>query len=157
MLAMETVRDLTETDIISILHKVATAHLKRATSMSSPDADAMQVDSSPVQTQDMPSLEEFLGRCVSYDTSASGLRLALRKNLGEVEAAVAVLHVLESWMRKWGEAEDKLGVFAVSSPASKDGSARLLPELSKVKLSVDNTRVYLMNPFNRWYHSSKQS
>jgi hypothetical protein len=79
----------------------------------------MQVDPSPAQTQDTPSLEEYLGRCVSYDTSASGLRLALRKNLGDVEETVAVLQVLESWMRKWGETEDKLGVFAASSPASK--------------------------------------
>ena len=154
---METVRDLTETDIISVLHKVVTAHLKRTTFTSSPDVDAMQVDSSPARTQDTPSLEEYLGKCVSYDASASGLRLALRKNLGGVEETVAVLQVLESWMRKWGEAEDKLGIFAVPPPASKDGPAQPLPELSKVKASVDNIEAHLMNPFNRWYRSSKRS
>jgi hypothetical protein len=145
---METVRDLTETDIVSLLHKVTAAYLKRATSTSSLDADAMQVDSS-AQTQDTPSLEEYLGKCVSYDTSASGLRLALRKNLGDVEETVAVLQMLESWMRKWGEAEDKHGVFVVSSPASKDGPARSLPELSKVKPSVGDTEAHLMSPVNR--------
>ena len=146
---MEAVRDLTETDIISVLHKVTTAHLKRATFTPSSDADAMQVDSSSAQTQDTPSLEEYLGKCVSYDTSASGLRLALRKNLGEVEEAVAVLRVLESWMRKWGEAEDKLGVFAASSPSSKDRPAQPLPELSKVKPSFSNVEARLTSPFNR--------
>ncbi|KAF9644503.1 hypothetical protein BDM02DRAFT_3190540 [Thelephora ganbajun] len=132
LLAMETVRDLTESDIISVLHKVTIAHLKRTKSTSSPDVDAMQIDPSPVQTQDTPSLEEFLGKCVSYDTSASSLRLALRKHLGEVEETVAALQVLESWMRKWGETEDKLGVFAAFSPASEGGSMWPLPELSKV-------------------------
>ena len=131
---METVCDLTETDIISVLHKVAVAHLKHTKSTSSPDVDAMQVDPSPAQTQDTPSLEEYLSRCVSYDTSASSLRLALRKNLGEVEEIVAVLRVLESWMEKWGEAEDKIGVFAASS-TSKDGPTEQLPELFKVTTS----------------------
>lgn len=144
---METVRDLTETDIISVLHKVTIAHLRRTPPGSSPDVDAMQVDSSPTQIQDTPSLEEYLGRCVSYDTSASGLRLALRKNLGEVEETVAVLQVLESWMRKWNEAEDKLGVFTVSSSASKDNSMQPLPELSKVRAPVGDTEAHLIGPF----------
>jgi len=148
-MATETVRDLTETDIISVLHKVTTAHLKRTSSTSSPDADAMQVDSSPARTQDAPSLEEYLGKCISYDMSASGLRQALRKSLGEVEETVAVLQVLESWMRKWGEVEDKLGVFAVSSPIPKDGPAQPLPELSKVKAFVGDIETHLMSPFNR--------
>ena len=131
---METVCDLTETDIISVLHKVTVAHLKCTKSTPSSDTDAMQVDPSPAQTQDTPSLEEYLGRCVSYDTSASGLRLALRRNLGEVEETVAVLQVLESWMEKWGKAEDEIGVFAASS-TSKDGPTQQLPELSKVTAS----------------------
>jgi len=38
--------------------------------------------------------------------------------------------VLELWVKKWGEAEDKLGVFAASS--STDGPTPPLPELSKV-------------------------
>lgn len=137
LLAMESVCDLTETDIISVLHKVTIVHLKRTNpKLSSDDADAMQVDSSPAQVQDTLSLEEYLGRCISYDTSASGLRLALRKNLGEVEQTMAVLQVLESWMKKWGEAEDKLGVFATSSSTPKDGPVRPLPELSKVTAPI---------------------
>jgi len=154
---MEAVRDLTETDIISVLHKVTIAHIKRTRSASSPDADAMQVDPSPAQTRDMPLLEEYLGRCVSYDTSASGLRLALRKNLGEVEETVAVLQVLESWMRKWGEAEDELGVFAVPSSTSKDAPMQPLPELSKVTTFTKNIETYLMDSLNRLSRSSKQS
>ena len=128
---METVRDLTEMDIISVLHKVVIAQLKRTKPTSSLDTDAMEVDPPSTQTQDTPPLEEYLSRCVSYDTSASALRLALRKNLGEVEETVAVLQVLESWMRKWGENENKLGVFAASS-VSNDGPAQPLPELLKV-------------------------
>ena len=131
---METVRDLTETDIISVLHKVTIAHLKLTKST---EADVMQVDPSPAQTQDTPSLEEYLNRCVSYDTTASGLRLALRKNLSEVEETVAVLQVLESWMKQWGEAEDTLGVFLASSPTSKDSPTQQLPELSKVTPSIE--------------------
>jgi len=92
----------------------------------------MQVDPSPVQVRDTPSLEEYLSKCVSYNTTASGLRLAVRRNLGEVEQTMAVLRVLESWMKKWGDAEDELGVFAEPSSASKDGPALPLPELSKV-------------------------
>ena len=133
---METVRDLIEMDIVSVLHKVVVAHLKRTKSISSKGTDAMEVDPPSTQTQDTPSLEEYLSRCVSYDTSAPALRLALRKNLGNVEETVAVLQVLESWMRKWGENEDKLGVFTASSPVSKDGSAQPLPGLLKVGRGV---------------------
>ena len=140
---METVRDLTETDITSVLHKVTIAHLKRTKSTASPDENTMQVDPLPAQIQDTPSLEEYLSRCVSYDTSASSLRLALRKNLSEVEETVAVLQVLESWMKRWGEAEDKLGVFAASSPSTKDGSTQPMPELSKVGPFARDTEVFL--------------
>lgn len=136
LLAMDTVRDLTETDIISVLHKVTTAHLKRTKHASPSDVDGMQVDPTPVQTQDTPPLEEYLGRCVSYDTSAPALRLALRKHLGDVEESVAVLQVLESWMRKWGEVEDELGVFAAYAPSSEDSPTQRLPEPSKVPASV---------------------
>ena len=134
---METVRDLTEIDIISVLHKVTIAHLKHAKST---EPDAMLVDPSPAQTQDTPSLGEYLGRCVSYDTTASGLRVALRRNLSEVEETVAILQVLESWMKKWGETEDTLGVFPASTDASKDGPTQQLPELSKVRASIRNRK-----------------
>lgn len=119
-------------DIISVLHKVVVAHLERTKPTSSFDTDAMEIDPPSAQTQDTPSLEEYFSRCVSYDTSAPALRLALRKNLGDVEETVAVLQVLESWMRKWDENENKLGVFAASSPVSNDGPAQPLPELLKV-------------------------
>ena len=154
---METVCDLTETDIISTLRKITVAHLKHTGSVSSLDADAMQVDLSPVQTQGTPSLEDYLAKCVPYDTTASGLRLALRKNLSDVEETVAILQVLESWMKKWGEAEDKLGVFAASTLSSKDGPTQSLPELSKVTASTVNIQTYLTSSANRWYHSSKRS
>jgi len=151
---METVCDLTETDIISVLHKVTIAHLKHTKST---EADAMQVDPSPAQIHDTLSLGEYLGKCVSYDTTASGLRLALRRNLSEVEEAVAILQMLESWMRKWGEAEDTLGVFTASSPSSGDGSTRGLPELSKVRAPNGDIETYLIISAHRWYRSSKRS
>ena len=154
---METVHDLTETDIISVLHKVTIAHLERSKSTSPLDVDVMQVDHASVRTQDILSLEEFLGRCVSYDTSASALRLALRKNLSDAEEIVAVLQVLGSWMKKWGEAEDEVGVFAVYSSSSKDDPTRQLPEPSKVSASIGNMKICLMVPFNRLYRSSKRS
>jgi hypothetical protein len=142
--------------MISVLHRVAVAHLKRTKSTSSPDADVMQVDPAPAQTQDIPSLEEYLGRCISYDTSASALRLALRKNLGEVEEVSAVLQVLESWMRKWGEAEDEFGIFPASSSGSEDVPARQLPELSKVFMFTGNVEMCLTDPLNRLSCSSKR-
>lgn len=153
---METVRDLAETDIISVLHTVTVAHLKHTKSMSPPDVDAMRTDTAPVQAQDTSSLEEYLGRCVSYDTSASALRLALRKQLGDVEESMAVLQVLESWMRKWGKVEDELGVFAAHLPLSKDGSTQQLPELSKVLAYTWNVNTNLTNPLYRLYRSSKR-
>lgn len=153
---METVSDLTETDMISVLHRVTIAHLKRAKSTMPPDADVMQVDPAPVQTQDIPSLEEYLGKCVSYDTSASALRLALRKNLGDVEEVSVVLQVLESWMRKWGETEDEFGIFPASSSGSEDVPTRQLPELSKVLMSIGGLEIYLTDPLHRSYCSSKR-
>jgi hypothetical protein len=156
LLAMETVCDLTETDIISVLHRVTIAHLRRTKSTSSPDVDVMQVDPAPIQAQDMPSLEEYLGRCVSYDVSASAPRLALRKNLGGVEKVSAVLQVLESWMRKWGEAEDEFGIFPASSLGSEDIPTRQLPELSKVLAFIRDTEIWLTDVLDRLYRSSKR-
>ena len=154
---MEAVPDLTETDIISVLHKVTLAHLNRAKSTSSPDTDEMQVEPAPVQTQGTSSLEEYLGRCVSYDTSASALRLALRKSLSDVAEVVAVLQVLESWMRKWGEAENELGVFVATSPVSEDGPTQQLPESSKVRTLPDCVKTHLKDLLGRLYRSFKQS
>lgn len=153
---METVSDLTEADVIAVLHQVAVAHLKSQKASPS-DSEAMQVDVAAIQTQDTPSLVDFLRSCVSYNTSAPALRLALKKNLDDVEEALAVLQVLESWIRKWGEAEDEFGIFLTSSSASRNCSTQQLPELSKVLLPLRVMKMYLIGPLPRSYLSLKRS
>ncbi|KAH9899554.1 hypothetical protein C8Q73DRAFT_639326 [Cubamyces lactineus] len=115
-LAMRTVSDLPEADIISLLSKVVTLH-RRA---SSGDDSAMQVDSASG-----PSLDAFLAQCVVYPFTPAAERVALRKHLSDAMDIVPVLEVLDGWLVRHS-AEGAL-VADVSSTTSSS-----LPPLDKV-------------------------
>ncbi|KAI0331319.1 hypothetical protein GY45DRAFT_1336311 [Cubamyces sp. BRFM 1775] len=118
-LAMRTVSDLPEADIISLLSKVVAAH-RRASS--SGDDNAMQVDPAPASG---PSLEAFLAQCVVYPFTPAAERVALRKHLSDALDIVPVLEVLDGWLTRHS-AEDTLVADASSAAPSS------LPPLDKV-------------------------
>lgn len=125
-------RDLPETDIMTLLQSVVTAHRNQPSATS----DAMQVDSTTAAPEGIPSLATFLSLCVSYNYSAPALRLALRKHMPQVEDVVCVLEVLESWISTH-ENEASGWVTTSPEPASvneKDHS--LSPKLDKVHSSI---------------------
>ncbi|KZT05551.1 uncharacterized protein LAESUDRAFT_655546 [Laetiporus sulphureus 93-53] len=87
--AMETVSDLPETDIITLLAETVTRHRQSAS-----HEDAMQVDL-PSGTF---SLLAFLALCINYPTSPAALRVALHQQLSEAGSLVAVLDALDGWV-----------------------------------------------------------
>ncbi|KAI0355300.1 hypothetical protein OH77DRAFT_316034 [Trametes cingulata] len=119
-LAMRTVSDLPEADIIALLSKVVAAH-KRTSSAS--EGDAMQVDSS--STSSTPTLEKFLAQCVVYPFTPALERVAIRKSLPDATDLVPVLEVLDSWIVRHTE-EDAL------LDESSSATSAELPPLDKV-------------------------
>jgi hypothetical protein len=128
-LAFDTVRDLPEGDIISLLHTVVVAHKQRNNSATS---DAMEVDSS-ISQQGIPPLDEYLSLCVSYNYSHPALRLALRQHIPQGEDIVFLLKILESWITARSVEETDLTELTTSK--------RDIPPLDKVR-----------GLFNRWRH-----
>jgi hypothetical protein len=100
-MAFNTVLDISEAEIVSILQSVIAHHKKSAPR----DDDTMQVDSN---TSNVPSLSTFLSSCVSYTTSPATLRLAIRNYLPDAEDICCVLEVLDEWIIKWNAMTLKL-------------------------------------------------
>jgi hypothetical protein len=98
LLALRTVRDIPELDMVALLHAVVVAD-RQAPLV---DIDSMQVDvpTAPSSTS-IPSLIEFLAPCVSYTCSAPTLRIAFRQHLREAEDVLSVLSVLDDWLERW--------------------------------------------------------
>ncbi|KAJ7243378.1 hypothetical protein B0H12DRAFT_1236417 [Mycena haematopus] len=91
------VTDLAESDLMFILQFIA-EHSRKADG-----ADAMEVDSSPLGV--IPTLSSFLNACVRYPTSPAALRAAIHQHLKQPEDMVAVLEILDDWIRRWRGAE----------------------------------------------------
>ncbi|KAI0068609.1 hypothetical protein BV25DRAFT_1792127 [Artomyces pyxidatus] len=92
-LALKTVIDISETDLISVLRPAVTAYREQHSALGS---IAMDVDASP----DVASLPSILSSCVSYSTSAPALRLAFRQQLPGSENVTCILEVLDAWLEK---------------------------------------------------------
>ncbi|KAF8897865.1 hypothetical protein BD779DRAFT_1465949 [Infundibulicybe gibba] len=114
-LAFASVLDITESEIIDSLKFVINHH--RQTSSTAPnDASAMTVDT-PTTTpgdQIVPPLPVFLASCVRYSTTPSPLQAAFSRYLHEAEDVLAVLLVLDGWIRNWNKKD------AVLLPNKKD-------------------------------------
>lgn len=91
---MQTVSDISEADIIALLHRVVEAH-RKSHSSSSVAENAMEVD---FVSTDLPSLPAFLSQVVRYPMSSSALRVALRQHLADAEDLICVLTVLDVWI-----------------------------------------------------------
>ncbi|EIW61588.1 uncharacterized protein TRAVEDRAFT_69910 [Trametes versicolor FP-101664 SS1] len=115
-LAMRTVSDLPETDVILLLSKVAAAHRRNAPA----DDSAMQVDATSSPT---PALAAFLAQCVVYPFTPALQRVAVRKNIPDAADLLPVLQVLDGWIVQH---TDDGALLAAAVPASE------LPPLDKV-------------------------
>ncbi|KAF5387687.1 hypothetical protein D9615_000759 [Tricholomella constricta] len=102
-LALTNVIDLSETEIMECLHSVVVRH-RLDERVASQDDGAMDVDS----ISDLPSLPSFLALCVGYTTTPPALRSAMRQYFKEAEDILAVLKVLETWLKQWAKRDVKL-------------------------------------------------
>lgn len=94
VLAMKTVIDIAEGEVMSLLHDSAAAARQKTA-----DENAMQVDASADPS--VPSLSSVLSLCVTYTMSAPALRLAIRQNLSDAAELTIVLLVLKEWIDAW--------------------------------------------------------
>ena len=90
MLALKTVIDIPEQDMVLILHDVI-----RDTSTRVPN-DAMQIDSAM-----MPALTDVLSLCVDYPISAPSFRLSIHRQIREADELNVLLEILLGWMQRW--------------------------------------------------------
>jgi hypothetical protein len=119
--------DLSEDDIIEVL-KFVVKHHRNCTS-----PDAMQVD----PPAEGPSLSKYLCTIISYPTSPSPLRLAIRRHMSDVEDVVYVMDILNGWVKEWAEEEvgllpplsrrDESGAIVWGVPAVKEPNPNLPP------------------------------
>ncbi|KAI9000727.1 hypothetical protein BD414DRAFT_526173 [Trametes punicea] len=121
-LAMRTVSDLPESDIIALLGKVIAAHRQRA---STADDSAMQVDHASGSA--IPALDFFLAQCVVYPYTPALERVALRKHLADATDLVPVLEALDAWIVRHTENDALL-----QGPPLSASSETELPPLDKV-------------------------
>jgi hypothetical protein len=120
--------DLSEDDIIEVL-KFVVKHHRNCIS-----PDAMQVDSLPAEG---PSLSKYLRTIISYPTSPSPLRLAIRLHMSDVEDVMCVMDLLDGWVKEWAEEEvgllpplsrrDESGAIVWGVPAVKEPNPNLPP------------------------------
>ncbi|KAL6309768.1 hypothetical protein BKA93DRAFT_850203 [Sparassis latifolia] len=120
MLALRTVTDIPEDDMIALLSKVVQSHEQSV----SAGEDAMQIDSVvPANTAGLPALPTYLALCVTYSTSPAALRVALRRHLSDAADLVPVLAVLDGWLARWGKEE----VHLLPDCIKKDAHGVLVP------------------------------
>ena len=119
-MALTNVTDLPESDLISLLSQVVTAHQEA----SEGDENVMEVDiaSSP------PSLSAFLAQCVLYPATPAQQRSALRRHLPDAAAVLPVLQILDNWIAQHTADDDMW----FSSENAADAS--MLPPLDKTLL-----------------------
>ncbi|KAM5534801.1 hypothetical protein V8D89_011517 [Ganoderma adspersum] len=126
-LAMSSVTDLPENDIISLLGQVVKAH-------ASSDDNAMQVDSAPASTA-APALPTFLEQCVVYPFTPALERTAIRKHLPDAADLVLILEVIDGWIVQH-TADDAL--LSTSDNTNNATDAAGAPPLDKVLAFVQS-------------------
>lgn len=133
LLALKTVMDISEGDVMALLHTSAAAARQRK-----PDEDAMRVDAA--SDSSMPSLQSVLSLCVTYTMSAPALRLAIRQHLRDAAELTVILQVLNEWINTWC-AEDvpllpkrtKKDLHGALVPVLEEKQKGALPPLDKVR------------------------
>ncbi|KAI0776156.1 hypothetical protein BD413DRAFT_261764 [Trametes elegans] len=119
-LALRTVTDLPEADIIAALSRLVAAHRRNA---SASDENAMQVDAAPASST--PTLAAFLAQCVVYPFTPALERVAFRKQLPDAADVIALLEVLDAWIVRHAEDGSLLSETAAQTAAE-------LPPLDKI-------------------------
>ena len=94
ILALKSVIDIPESEVMSLLH--ASAAVSRQTAA---DENAMQVDAPG--NSSIPTLPTVLALCVTYSMSAPALRLAIRQKVPDAAELTAILQVLKEWIDAW--------------------------------------------------------
>lgn len=123
MLAMKTVIDIPEDDVVRLL-QTSVAHSQKDQSA---DDDAMQIDTTP--TTNVPTVDTVLPLCVTYTMSAPALRLALRQHLRDAGDLLAVLQILNQWIDAY--CDDSVPL--LPERTKRDAHGALLPVYDETK------------------------
>jgi hypothetical protein len=127
-LAMQNVNDIPEADLIDILRDCILEHV--ATQKG--DRSAMDVDHTQRSPRTPLSLDCMVSLLVRYPVSGPPFRVALRDILSNAEEITAVLKVLATWVKAWGE---KGAIIRVDGAVNEQD---LIKRASKVAKSEGN-------------------
>ncbi|KAG6331869.1 hypothetical protein ID866_7220, partial [Astraeus odoratus] len=110
MLALDSVVDIPEDELISSVKSIIDTQRKREGGQ-----EAMQIDSSEPW---IPPLETCLSACISYDFSPASMRFAIRRHLSDARDLVVILKSLDGWL--YGGTEDQMDVVFKSTATNAD-------------------------------------
>ncbi len=134
ILALKTVVDLSEADIVSLIQVFVSAHGENS-------EGAMQVDESTSVA--VPSLPSVLSLCLSYPTSAAALRLAIRQQLRDSKDLTCILQILSGWLDSWCEDDVQLlpertkkDLHGALVPVLEDKRKDTVPPVNNVSLDI---------------------
>ena len=96
---MQKVNDIPEAELIDTLRDCILAHL----AMRKGDGSTMDVDHVQRSSRTPLSLDRMVYLLVGYPVSAPPFRVALRDTLSNAGEITAVLKVLATWVKAWGE------------------------------------------------------
>ncbi len=138
---MQKVNDIPEPDLIDTLRDCISAHL----AMRKGDGSTMDVDHVQRSSRTPLSLDRMVALLVGYPVSAPPFRVALRDILSNAEEITAVLKVLATWVKAWGEKGTTIRIDGqinerylmkrASKVAKSEGNKRDLPRLDLVSFA----------------------
>lgn len=123
MLAIDTVIDIPEADLISVLKLAVNTHRQRGS------GDAMLVDSSE---REVPTLASVLASSVRCPSSPAALRAAIHSQLSDAEDICCVLEVLDEWLVTWSSKDVSLLPEDVSKNEQRVLEAAIAPSLISI-------------------------
>lgn len=101
----KSVPDIPETELLRLLKIVIAGPAKEKDGAEAMDVD-VDATASGRNHGKMPQLMPLLSFCVSYPTSPSALRAAMREHLTTVEDVTALLKILDNWLGSWSGIDD---------------------------------------------------
>jgi hypothetical protein len=144
---MQNVNDIPEAELIDTLRECISAHF----TMRKGDGSTMDVDHVQRSSRTPLSLDRMVSLLVKYPVSGPPFRVALRDILSNAEEVTAVLEVLATWVKAWGEKGPSMRVDGetneqdlmkrASKAAKSEGKEGGLPRLDLVSIAFISSHV----------------
>jgi len=125
---MQNVNDIPEAELIDTLRGCISAHF----AMQKGDKSTMDVYHVQRSSRASLPLDRMLSLLVGYPVSGPPFRVALRDILSNAEEITAILKVLATWVKAWGEEDERDLMRRAWKAAESEGKKVALPRLDMV-------------------------